>query len=83
MLGGDWVNIVGTGFRSSDRILFGDVAAKTIYWSETAMQCVSPPSAVPGPVLISVDGMPLIMGGGLGNVGLKMFTYEDKIEHEL
>ena len=83
MLGGDWVNIVGTGFRSTDRILFGDVAAKTFYWSETAMQCESPPSATPGPVPISIDGVPLIVGGGLGDVRLKMFTYEDKIEHEL
>lgn len=84
ILGGTWVHVIGRNFLRTDRILFGRVAATTtIYQSETAMRCLSPRYETPGPVPISVDGVPLIVGGGRGDEQLSIFTYEDDIPHQL
>ena len=86
ILGGTWINVIGTDFRPDHKILFGGVhAQETIYRSKTAMRCLSPPSAeaMPASVPITVLGAPLFVGGGVGDARLPMFTYEDAVEHEL
>ena len=86
ILGGTWINVIGTDFRPDHKIIFGGVhAQETIYRSKTAMRCLSPPSAeaMPASVPITVLGAPLFVGGGVGDARLPMFTYEDAVEHEL
>jgi len=54
--GGTPVTILGSGFFASARVLFGEVEAAAVARIDpTRLECVAPPSAVLGPVAVSVE----------------------------
>ncbi|KAF8315831.1 hypothetical protein DL93DRAFT_2078545 [Clavulina sp. PMI_390] len=86
--GGIEVTVLGSNFMPTLRCVFGDtVAASTQMWSETTLVCLLPPSATPGPVVVSFEGMPLAVGGGAGpganGQGLQLFNYLDNSDRAL
>jgi hypothetical protein len=84
--GGIEVTVLGTNFDRSHICVFGDVVAKTTWWNSGALRCIVPPSTVPGPVVITVQGYPLVVGGGWDTGGTYppvWFTYEDTRENDM
>ena len=84
--GGTEVTVLGTNFDRSHICVFGDVVAKTTWWNSGALRCIVPPSTVPGPVVITVQGYPLVVGGGRDTGGAHppvCFNYEDTRENDM
>ncbi|KAF9512508.1 hypothetical protein BS47DRAFT_1345262 [Hydnum rufescens UP504] len=54
-------------------------------WSENTLVCLLPPSACPGPVVVSFEGIPLAVGGGAPGDGriLQLFNYLDNSDRAL
>jgi len=81
--GGIEVTVLGTNFDPSHICVFGEVAATTTWWNSGALRCIVPPSAVPGPVVITVQGYPLFVGGGPVTDPPVWFKYEDTRENDM
>jgi len=86
--GGTEVIILGTNFWPSHKCVFGDTIAKTMWWNDGTLRCIVPSSTIPGPVLVTIEGHPLTVGGGKDGGGvsssqLPWFTYEDTGESDL
>ena len=89
--GGVEVTVLGANFLPTHRCVFGDaVATSTQMWSENTLVCLLPPSAAPGPVVVSFEGIPLNVGGGVGNGAgsgeggnLPLFNYLDNSDRAL
>ncbi len=85
--GGIEVTVLGANFLPTHRCVFGDaVATSTQMWSENTLVCLLPPSAAPGPVVVSFEGIPLNVGGGAGSGeggSLPLFNYLDNSDRAL
>lgn len=84
--GGIEVTILGANFLPTHRCVFGDtVATSTQMWAENTLVCLLPPSACPGPVVVSFEGIPLAVGGGASGDGrnLQLFNYLDNSDRAL
>lgn len=87
--GGIEVTVLGANFLPAHRCVFGDtVAASTQMWSESTLVCLLPPSATPGPVVVSFEGIPLgviggVSGTGADGRGLQLFNYLDNSDRAL
>ncbi|KPV72493.1 uncharacterized protein RHOBADRAFT_55951 [Rhodotorula graminis WP1] len=79
--GGIEVTVLGENFVQDLTCVFGDSAAvPTHYWSSSTLVAVLPPSANPGPVVVSIKGVPLTVEPGNG---LQLFTYKDDSDRSL
>lgn len=84
--GGIEAIILGANFGHSHLCVFGDAVAQTTWWNSGTLRCIVPPAAVPGPVVITIQGHPLVVGGGEGAGGSHTpvwFNYEDTRENDL
>lgn len=82
MHGGIEVTILGANFVPGLTCVFGDSpATNTQMWSENTIVCVLPPSACPGPVVVSFK----TERGGQNSPtgGLQLFTYLDTSDRAL
>lgn len=80
--GGVEVTVLGENFVRDLTCVFGDSAAvPTHFWSANTLVCVLPPSPNPGPVVVSIKGVPLTVEPGMG--GLQLFTYRDDSDRSL
>ena len=79
--GGIEVTVLGENFVQDLTCVFGDNAAvPTHFWSSSTLVAVLPPSANPGPVVVSIKGVPLTVEPGNG---LQLFTYKDDSDRSL
>lgn len=81
MMGGIEVTILGENFNPNLICVFGDSPAiPTQMWSANTLVCILPPSASPGPVMVSFKNQALDfdMGGSL-----QLFTYLDTTDRAL
>jgi len=81
--GGIEVTVLGINFLPTHRCVFGDTAASTQMWSDSTLVCVLPPSATPGPVVVSFEGVALAVGGAPDGRGLQLFNYLDNSDRAL
>ncbi|KAF8331875.1 uncharacterized protein EI90DRAFT_3122989 [Cantharellus anzutake] len=85
--GGIEITVLGSNFLPTHQCVFGDtVATSTQMWSENTLVCLLPPSAAPGPVVVSFEGIPLNVGGGGGSGeggNLPLFNYLDNSDRAL
>ncbi|KAL0076469.1 hypothetical protein F4703DRAFT_1714953, partial [Phycomyces blakesleeanus] len=71
--GGTEITILGSGFCRDLTCVFGEHAAKTVYWNTNTLVCVLPPATTPGPVVVTFKEHPLVLGGQ----DITLFTYYD------
>ncbi|OAD66397.1 hypothetical protein PHYBLDRAFT_189303 [Phycomyces blakesleeanus NRRL 1555(-)] len=71
--GGTEITILGSGFCRDLTCVFGEHAAKTVYWNTNTLVCVLPPVTTPGPVVVTFKEHPLVLGGQ----DITLFTYYD------
>jgi len=70
------VCVLGTGFPSGHRPVFGDTAAETTWRGDNACSCVLPPRHIPGTVEVTIEKVS-VMGT------TQYFTYEDTRRKDL
>lgn len=82
--GGIEVTILGENFTEGIQCVFGDTpSTHTRVWASTTMVCVLPPSFRPGPVIVSLQGVPDALPAPQESQPLQLFTYIDSTDRAL
>lgn len=86
MTGGIEVVILGSHFLPSDRCFFGSEEATTT-WKGESLICVSPPGRKPGPVLVTINNVPITAIGDTtachNEDAELLFTFQEDPQKEL
>ncbi|RPB17204.1 hypothetical protein P167DRAFT_479902 [Morchella conica CCBAS932] len=78
--GGIEVTVLGKGFVNGLTVLFGDIpAAQNICYSSSTLICLLPPRSSAGPVVVTLQGLPLSKAPS----HYPLFTYVDDTEKSL
>lgn len=82
--GGIEATVLGANFDHSHKCVFGDNVADTTLWNSGALTCIVPRGVRPGPVLVTIEGHPLVVGGGRGATHAPVwFHYQDSRENDM
>lgn len=79
LLGGVEVAVFGRNFSQYHRCVFGASPATTIFSNGEVIRCLLPPSAAPRRVIVSIEGFPITVGGGVGASGMEELQWFEYI----
>lgn len=81
------VTIVGENFAPHHRCMFGPNVAWTNFRACDTLLCSVPPALAPGKVILTIEGFPIIVGGGVDGASdeqdLQRYEYKDDCPREL
>lgn len=89
LLGGTEVMVHGVNFEQHSKAVFGGTVATSTEWlTPQTLRCITPPSAIPGAVVVSIEGVVICIGGGSdlgGSDGrlLQWFEYDAISDNDL